>query len=185
MLLIRHVLEDNKLMFNYSLKNDLKLKNNKLTIDLNNNYNSIEANTNRIYKYTVKSPKLNFTINSINKNKKEGNNLDFNNNSINCNAITYEDSIERKDSQQNLKKSNNYYNGFSPSSFSLKKERINKIMYDNNKNFDSFMDKDYNNNTISSSCFNYKDNFQNLKNRMTNLIENLFDLIELQKNEKK
>jgi hypothetical protein len=173
---------NNKLIFNYSLKNDLKLKNNKLTIDLNNNYNSIEANTNRAYKYTVKSPKLTFTINSINKNK--GNNLDFNNNSINCNAITYEESIERKDSQQNLKKSNNYYNGFSPSSFSLKKERINKIMYDNNYNFDSFMDKDYNNNTISSSCFNYKDNFQNLKKRMTNLIENLFDIIELQKNQK-
>ena len=173
---------NNTLMFNYSLKNDLKLKNNKLTLDLNNNYNSIEANTNRIYKYTIKSPKLTFTLNAINKNK--GNYLDLNNNSNNYNAITYEEKNERNTSLQNLKKRNVCYNGFSPSQFSLKKQRINKIIYDNNDNLDSFIDEESNNN-IPSPYFNYKDNFENLKNRMTDLIENLFDLIELQRNKNK
>ena len=92
-----------------------------------------------------------------------------------------EENIERKASLQNLKKRRICFNSFSPSPFSLKKENINKITCDNNDNLDSFIDKEYNNNTPSSN-FNYKDNFENLKKRMTNLIENLFDLIELQKN---
>ena len=173
---------NNKLMFNYSLKNDLKLKNNKLSLDLNN-YNSIEANTNRIYKYSVKSPKLTFTLSSINKSKGICNDL-INNSNNNYNAITYEDSLERKPSFQNLKKNTHFFNSLSSTPFSLKKESLNKIISDNNY-FDSFINKECNINNTSSTDFNYKENFENLKKRMSDLIENLFKIIEIQNNQKK
>ncbi len=165
---------NNKLMFNYSLKNDLKLKN-KLTLDLSNNYNSIENNTNRIYKYQVKSPKFLITSNSIHSN--DNNNLIFNNN-----AITYDNKLDRKPSFQNIKKNKYYFNNIISAPFSLKKETINKKIIAN-YNLDSFLDKDNNNNNsnnISYTGFNYKEKYDNLKNRMTNLIENLFKLIENQ-----
>ena len=165
---------NNKLMFNYSLKNDLKLKN-KLTLDLSNNYNSIENNTNRIYKYQVKSPKFLITSNSIHSN--DNNNLIFNNN-----AITYDNKLDRKPSFQNIKKNKHNFNNIISAPFSLKKETINKKIVAN-YNLDSFLDKDNNNNNsniISYTGFNYKEKYDNLKNRMTNLIENLFKLIENQ-----
>ena len=165
---------NNKLMFNYSLKNDLKLKN-KLTLDLSNNYNSIENNTNRIYKYQVKSPKFLITSNSIHSN--DNNNLIFNNN-----AITYDNKLDRKPSFQNIKKNKYNFNNILSAPFSLKKEIINKKIIAN-YNLDSFLDKDNNNNNsnnISYAGFNYKEKYDNLKNRMTNLIENLFKLIENQ-----
>ena len=165
---------NNKLMFNYSLKNDLKLKN-KLTLDLSNNYNSIENNTNRIYKYQVKSPKFLITSNSIHSNN--NNNLIFNNN-----AITYDNKLDRKPSFQNIKKNKYNFNNIISVPFSLKKETINKKIVAN-YNLDSFLDKDNNNNNsnnISYTGFNYKEKYDNLKNRMTNLIENLFKLIENQ-----
>ena len=169
---------NNKLMFNYSLKNDLKLKN-KLTLDLSNNYNSIENNTknntNRIYKYQVKSPKFLITSNSIHSN--DNNNLIFNNN-----GITYDNKLDRKPSFQNIKKNKYNFNNIISAPFSLKKETINKKIVAN-YNLDSFLDKDNNNNNsniISYTGFNYKEKYDNLKNRMTNLIENLFKLIENQ-----
>ena len=164
---------NNKLMFNYSLKNDLKLKN-KLTLDLSNNYNSIENNTNRIYKYQVKSPKFLITSNSIHSN--DNNNLIFNNN-----AITYDNKLDRKPSFQNIKKNKYNFNNIISAPFSLKKETINKKIVAN-YNLDSFLEKDNNNNSnnISYTGFNYKEKYDNLKNRMTNLIENLFKLIENQ-----
>ena len=164
---------NNKLMFNYSLKNDLKLKN-KLTLDLSNNYNSIENNTNRIYKYQVKSPKFLITSNSIHSN--DNNNLIFNNN-----GITYDNKLDRKPSFQNIKKNKYNFNNIISAPFSLKKETINKKIVAN-YNLDSFLEKDNNNNSnnISYTGFNYKEKYDNLKNRMTNLIENLFKLIENQ-----
>ena len=151
----------------------MKLKN-KLTLDLSNNYNSIENNTNRIYKYQVKSPKFLITSNSIHSN--DNNNLIFNNN-----AITYDNKLDRKPSFQNIKKNKYNFNNILSAPFSLKKEIINKKIVAN-KNLDSFLDKDNNNNSnnISYAGFNYKEKYDNLKNRMTNLIENLFKLIENQ-----
>ena len=167
---------NNKLLFNYSLKNNLKLKN-KLTLDLSNNYNSIENNTNRIYNYSLKSPKLLFSSNSINKN------LELNEyNNFNYKLMTHEDKIDRrKPSLKNMKSNNYYYNNILSSPFSLKKEIINKNTIVNH-NLDSFFDKDNDNEEEDrSSSFNYKEKYDDLRNRMINLIENLFKLIECKK----
>ena len=167
---------NNKLLFNYSLKNNLKLKN-KLTLDLSNNYNSIENNTNRIYNYSLKSPKLLFSSNSINKN------LELNEyNNFNYKLMTHEDKIDRrKPSLKNMKSNNYYYNNILSSPFSLKKEIINKNTIVNH-NLDSFFDKDNENEEeYRSSSFNYKEKYDDLRNRMINLIENLFKLIECKK----
>ena len=167
---------NNKLLFNYSLKNNLKLKN-KLTLDLSNNYNSIENNTNRIYNYSLKSPKLLFSSNSINKN------LELNEyNNFNYKLMTHEDKIDRrKPSLKNMKSNNYYYNNILSSPFSLKKEIINKNTIVNH-NLDSFFDKDNDNEEeYRSSSFNYKEKYDDLRNRMINLIENLFKLIECKK----
>ena len=173
---------NNKLMVNYSLKNNLKLKN-KLSLDLSNNFNSIEANTNRIYKY-VKSPNFIYTSNSINKNNR--NIIEFNNNSNNINdncndIINKNNTINRRPSFKNWKKNKYYFNNI------LKKDTIDKkIINDSNLDsyFDKYINKENNNDTISPR-FNYKQQFDNLKNRMNNLIENLFDIIELQNIKKK
>ena len=162
---------NNKLIFNYSLKNDLKLKN-KITLDLSNNYNSIETNTNRDYKNKSKNTKFILTSNSINKYK--GNNLELSN---------FNNSIDRKHSFKNLKKKH-YFNGIISSPFSLKKEIINKKIIDNNFILDSYNEKE-NSNNDTSSIFNYKEKYDDLKKRMNNLIENLFKIIEIKNNQKK
>ena len=165
----------NKLISNYSLKN-------KLTLDLSNYYNSIETNSNRIYKNSVKSPKYLFTSNSINNNLKCRFDLSENNNNMNkCNAIiNYERSVI-KPSFKNLKKNKYYFNNILSTPFSLKKEIINKKIIDNH-NLDSLTINDDINN-ISSSNFNYKEKFENLKIRFNNLLENVFNLIENQNNQ--
>ena len=160
----------NKLIFNYSLKNDLKLKN-KLTLDLSNNYNSIEANTNRVYKYQIKNPKFLFNLDSINKNE----------NIFDNNDVIYENKIDRKPSFENIKiHKYNFNNKLLSIPFSLKKAIANKNIIVNH-NLDSFLEKNHNNN-ISSHNFNYKEKYNDLKIRMNNLIENLFKFIENQKN---
>jgi len=166
-----------KLMFNHSLKNDINLKNNKLSLDIKNNYNSIE--TDRNYKLIVKNPKLIYNINSINSMK---GNSELNNfaNSCNYNFNTNEDIREIRPLFKNLKNNRHYLNKLT-SPLSLKNQFINKRIIDSN--IDSYTN---NNNSCenSSSRFNYKENYENLKKRMTNLIDNLFKIIETQNNGK-
>jgi hypothetical protein len=166
-----------KLLFNHSLKNDLNLNKNKISFDINNNYNSIENDRN--YKFTVKSPKLIYNINSI--NKIIGNNaLNNYNNSCNYNFNTNEDIREIRPIFKNVKNNRHYLNKLT-TPISLKNQFFNKRKIDSN--FDSYT---FNNNSCenSSSGFNYKENYENLKKRMTNLIDNLFKIIETQNNEK-
>ena len=172
---------NNNLIFNYSLKNDLKLNgnNNKIALNINNKYNSLE--TDRNYKFEIKNPKLIYSLNSINKNIINNNELD--NYNSNYNAITFEDNIERKYSLKNLKRNNLFFNKISTSPFSLKNETVNNYIMDKNYYLDSFLDKN-DSNDISSNNFDYKENYENLKNRMSNLIESLFKIIEIQQNNK-
>ena len=173
---------NNKLIFNYSLKNDLKL-NNKLTLDLSNNYNSIETNSNRVNKYKGKSPKFILTSNSINLfNKNKGSHIEISNYSNNYIGKN-EDSTGRKPSFKKLKKNKCIFNNIISSPFSLKKETANKKFID--INFDSFNTKENISSGTSSFKFNYKDKFEDLKKRMSNLIENLFDIVEIKNNKNK
>ena len=157
---------NNKLLFNYSLKNNMKLNKNKLTLDINNNnnYNSIE--TDRNYKFTLRSPKLIYS----NKNNFFELNNNSNNYNYNYNAITFEDNMETKPSFKNIKSSKYCFNSIATSPFYLKKGVINDKMGEDNSN------------EVASSSFNYKEKNDNLKKRMYNLIENLFELIEKQNN---
>lgn len=162
-----------KLMINRSLKNDLNMNKNKIFFDINNNYNSIE--TERNYKFIVKNPKLIYNINSI--NSINGNNeLNNYNNSCNYNLNTNEIISERRPLFKNLKNNRHYLNKLT-SPLSLKNQFINKRIIDSN--IDSYT---LNNNSCenSSSHFNYKENYENLKKRMTNLLDNLFKIIETQ-----
>ena len=144
----------------------MKLNKNKLTLDINNNnnYNSIE--TDRNYKFTLRSPKL---IYSNKNNFFELNNYS-NNYNYNYNAITFEDNMETKPSFKNIKSSKYCFNSIATSPFYLKKGVINDKMGEDNSN------------EVASSSFNYKEKYDNLKKRMYNLIENLFELIEQQNN---
>lgn len=162
-----------KLMINRSLKNDLNMNKNKIFFDINNNYNSIE--TDRNYKFIVKNPKLIYNINSIN-NINGNNEVNNYNNSCNYNLNTNEIISERRPLFKNLKNNRHYLNKLT-SPLSLKNQFINKRIIDSN--IDSYT---LNNNSCenSSSHFNYKENYENLKKRMTNLIDNLFKIIETQ-----
>ena len=171
----------NKLMPNYSLKNDLKLKN-KLTLDLNNYYNSIEFSSNRIYKNPLKSPKYLFTSNSINNNLKYKLDLNENNNINEYNAIINDERCVRKPSFNNLKKNKYFFNNILSTPFSLKKEIINKKIIDNH-NLDSLTNNDLSNNISSTNFNDYKEKYENLKIRFNNLLENVFNLIENQNNQ--
>ena len=168
-----------KLMFNHSLKNDLNLNKNKKSFDINNNYNSIE--TDRNYKFVVKSPKLIYNINSI--NKINGNiNLNNYNNSCNYNFNTNEDIREKRPLFKNVKNNRHNLNKLI-TPISLKNQFYNKRIIDST--FDSNTFNNNNSCENSSSGFNYKENYENLKKRMTNLIDNLFKIIETQNNQKK
>lgn len=77
--------------------------------------------------------------------------------------------METKPSFKNIRSSKYCFNSISTSPFSLKKG-VKKDKVD-----------DDNSNEIVSSSFNYKEKYDNLKKRMYNLIENLFELIEKHK----
>ena len=159
---------NNKLLFNYSLKNDMKLNKIKLSLDINNNnYNSIE--TDRNYKFTLRSPKLIYSNKNNNNNNFELNNYS-NNYNYNYNAMTFKDNMEAKPSFKNIKSSKYCFNSIATSPFYLQKGLINDKVSDDN------------NNEVASSSFNYKEKFDNLKKRMYKLIENLFELIDKQNN---
>ncbi len=82
-----------------------------------------------------------------------------------------------------MKKNKCIFNNIISSPFSLKKETANKKFID--INFDSFNTKENISSGTSSFKFNYKDKFEDLKKRMSNLIENLFDIVEIKNNKNK
>ena len=142
------------------LKLKLGLQQNELTLDMNNNnYNSIE--TNRDYLKNKKHIIYSFNF-LCSKNSSD--------NELNKNKQTIDDiSINR------LEKKKYYYNNnMSSSPSSLYKEYKNKnIIIDDNNSKNSIVKND------NYEKFNYRDNFENIKKRMNNLISNLFDLIEI------
>jgi hypothetical protein len=109
-----------------------------------------------------------------NNNISNNNNFELNNYSnnynYNYNAMTFKDNMEAKPSFKNIKSSKYCFNSIATSPFSLKKGVIKDKIGDDNSN------------EIASSSFNYKEKYDNLKKRMYNLIENLFELIEQQNN---
>ena len=150
------------------LKIKLGLQPNELTLD--NNYNSLEANRN--YDNSVKNKdkeQIAYSINLMNSKTGSDNELD-NFNNINYDGI----SIDNERSRRFGYKNKNYFNDISSSPTSLYKERMNKIMIANNS-VESIIKRDN-----SEMVFNYRENFDKLKLRMHNLVNNLFELIEIQ-----
>ena len=143
-----------------------------LNLELNsNNYNSIEANRN--YNNSIKNKRhIIYSLNML--NSKTGSDNELDNPYFNKNGISIEDN--------SIKKYSNYLNNITSSPISLYKDT-----YKNNNNLIE-MNNSANsvNVTKNGKCetFNYKENFEKLKKRMNNLVDNLFDLIELQNKNK-
>lgn len=162
--------KDNKLTSDFSLKNNLKLNINTNS-DINyvpksysNNFMSID--TNRTLNNMNKRPKINY----IQNNSLRG--IDNNNNYL-SNEIIYEREYNNigKSSFSNIHNPKIYLKGTFTSPLSLK---------NNIKNIYKHYDKEENN-EININQSNYKDKFENLKNRMNKLIGNLFVIIDFQK----
>ena len=134
-----------------------------LNLDINNkNYNSIEANRN--YNNTIKNKRhIIYSLNII--NSKAGSDNELNNYSRNIINIE-ENSFKR------FNKNRHYLNNISSSPSSLYKDAFNKNLIDENNSVNLVIKKD------KDEKFNYKENFEKLKQRMNKLIDNLFDLIE-------
>ena len=143
----------------------LGLQPSELTLDINNNnFNSIEANRN--YNNTIKNKKhIIYSLNMLNSKTGSDNDIDTNNNS---NKLTIDDnSINR------FGKNKIYFNNISNSPSSLYKDIANKNTIDDNSG--SLIAKNDNN-----EKFDYKENYEKLKQKMNNLVNNLFELIEIQ-----
>ena len=153
---------NNKLITNYSLKNNLNINNNNI-MNLEpksntNNFISLDTNTNRTFKYSTKRPKLNYYQNT------STNGINKSNNYI-SNDIIYEDD------NNNFKKSYVHLKNIKLSSPIGLKKKIGTINFELN-NYDG---------EIDNKDFNYKEKFELLKNRMNILIGNLFNIIDFQK----
>ena len=76
------------------------------------------------------------------------------------------------------------FNKILSSPSSLYKNKGSKILIDTNNNSGEIISKNDINNTINNTSnftkFNYKENFDKLKQRMRTLVKNLFDLIEME-----
>ena len=169
-------IKETKLTSDFSYKNNLKINTNK-KIDINyvpksysNNFISIDSN--RTLKFLNKRPKINYTQNNSSRRINKSNNLI-------SNDIIYEDNTNNseKSSFANLYNHKLYLNKGLSSPLSLKKN-IKNI----NNNFLKHTSKEINN-EVDFSKTNYKDKFDNLKKRMNKLLGNLFDIIDLQKNQ--
>ena len=137
----------------------------ELTLDMNNNnYNSIEADRN--FKNSFKNKKhIIYSLNS-----KTGSDNELDNNNYNINGINSEDnSIKR------FSKNTHYFNNISSSPSS-----IYKNVFTNNLNEPNSISLSLITKNDKKEKFKYKENFENLKKRMDNLIINLFELIEIQ-----
>ena len=148
----------------------LGLQQSDLTLDMNgngnnNNFNSIEANRN--YQNNLKNKKhIIYSLNYLSSKTGSDNELDNHNN----NGISIDDNINRKSD-----KNKHYLSNISSSPSSLYKDvGIRNIIDASNSGL--LVGKNDN----SEIKFNYKENFEKLKKRMNNLINNLFDLIEIQ-----
>ena len=143
----------------------LGLQPSELTLDINNNnnFNSIEANRN--YNNTIKNKKhIIYSLNMLNSKTGSDNELDNNN----SNKLTIDDnSINR------FGKNKHYFNNISNSPSSLYKDIGNKNTIDDNSR--SIIAKNEN-----SEKFDYKEKYEKLKQKMSNLVNNLFELIEIQ-----
>jgi hypothetical protein len=153
------------------LKIKLGLQPNEFTLD--NNYNSLEANRN--YNNSVKNrdkEQIGYSLNLV--NSKTGSDNELDNFNMNNDGI----SIDNDGSRRFGYKNKNYFNNISSSPTSLYREKMNKIIIANNS-VESIIKKDN-----SEVAFNYRENFDKLKIRMHNLVNNLFELIEIQNKKK-
>jgi hypothetical protein len=148
----------------------LGLQQSELTLDINgnnNNFNSIDAKRN--YENTFKNKKhIIYSLNYLSSKTGSDNELDNRNN----NGISIEDcNINRR-----IEKGKKFFSKISSSPSFLYKDIGTKNTIDAS-NSGLILGKNDNTTEIH---FNYKENFEKIKKRMNILINNLFDLIEIQ-----
>ena len=165
---------DNKLTTDFSYKNNLNINNynesNGVPKSSSNKFISIESNM------TLKHMNKRSNINYLQNISSPG--INKNNNYISNDNIIDDDNSNGKSSFADLYNSKFYVNkGFS-SPLSLKKNIKNM-----NDNIYKYIGEKNNGNDLNES--NYKDKFENLKNRMNKLVGNLFNINEIQKNKLK
>ena len=142
-----------------------------LNLDINNNnFNSIEAHRN--YNNSIKNKRhIIYSLNIL--NSKTGSDNEIDNQYNNKNGII---SIE-DNSIQKYNQNKNYFNNLSSSPISLYKD-----IYNNNSN--NLIEENNSTNLVTKNekceTFKYKEKFEKLKERMNKLVDNLFDLIEMQ-----
>ena len=149
-----------------------------LDINNNNNYNSIEASRN-YKKNIIKNKKhIIYSLNMINSKTGSDNEIEFNNYQ-NKNGMSNDDIIKGRSRYDKY-----LFNKIISSPSSLYKDKRNKILIDTNNNSGEIISKNDINNTINNTSnftkFNYKENFDKLKQRMRTLVKNLFELIEME-----
>ena len=145
-----------------------------LDINNNNNYNSIEASRN--YKKNIIKNKKHIIY--INSKTGSDNEIEFNNYQ-NKNGMSNDDIIKGRSRYDKY-----LFNKIISSPSSLYKDKRSKILIDTNNNSGEIISKNDINNTINNTSnftkFNYKENFDKLKQRMRTLVKNLFELIEME-----
>ena len=159
---------DKKLTSDFSYKNNLNIYSNYVPKSYSNNI--LNVNSNNSLKSNNKRSKINYMQNISSSGINKSNNY------ITNDIINEDDNnVKQKSSFANSYNHKLYLNDVLSCPLSLKKNFKN---IDNNiiKN----IEKD---NEIYLKKFNYRDKFENLKTRMNTLIGNLFDIIDLQKNQ--
>lgn len=159
---------DKKLTSDFSYKNNLNIYSNYVPKSYSNNI--LNVNSNNSLKSNNKRSKINYMQNISSSGINKSNNY------ITNDIINEDDNnVKQKSSFANSYNHKLYLNDGLSCPLSLKKNFKN---IDNNiiKN----IEKD---NEIYLKKFNYRDKFENLKTRMDTLIGNLFDIIDLQKNQ--
>ena len=140
-----------------SRKLKLGYQQSELTLELNN-YNSIEENRN----YVKNKKNIIYSLNSLNSKNTSENEFDNNKSGIDANSNNKIDKSSNKNFSYNIISCpSSYYNDIR-----------NQNIIDNNNSKNSIGINE------THEKFNYKENFENLKKRMNNLVNNLFDLIE-------
>ena len=152
----------------------------ELTLDINNNnnYNSIEANRNYNKNIMKNKKHIIYSLNMINSKTGSDNEIEFNTYQ-NKNGMSNDDIIHGRSGYDKY-----LFNKILSSPSSLYKNKGSKILIDTNNNSGEIISKNDINNTINNTSnftkFNYKENFDKLKQRMRTLVKNLFDLIEME-----
>ena len=152
----------------------------ELTLDINNNnnYNSIEANRNYNKNIMKNKKHIFYSLNMINSKTGSDNEIEFNTYQ-NKNGMSNDDIIHGRSGYDKY-----LFNKILSSPSSLYKDKGSKILIDTNNNSGEIISKIDINNTINNTSnftkFNYKENFDKLKQRMRSLVKNLFELIEME-----